>query len=105
MITASYVTQIVPGLRLRPLIEASAAEMAASPHRVAQITPAQAGDPETIEKFGPNDTVLKMLRERPAKPLTDSRITQSKLGIVPTPLKEGMRKTIHWFRENRLIPR
>jgi nucleoside-diphosphate-sugar epimerase len=81
-----------------------AAEMAGSPHRVAQITPAQADDPEMIERFGPNDTILKMLREKPARPLTDSRITQREFGIVPTSLKEGMRKTIDWFRENRLIP-
>jgi nucleoside-diphosphate-sugar epimerase len=78
--------------------------MAGSPHRVAQITPAQADDPEMIERFGPNDTILKMLREKPARPLTDSRITQREFGIVPTSLKEGMRKTIDWFRENRLIP-
>lgn len=82
-----------------------AAEMAGSPHRVAQITPAQADDPEMIKKFGPNDTILKMLREKPAKPLTDSRITQGQLGILPTPLVEGMRKTIDWFKENHLIPR
>ncbi len=80
-----------------------AAEMAASPHRVAQITPAQADDPEMIDRFGANDTILKMLREKPAKPLTDSRITQRELGIVPTPLAEGMRKTIDWFRANDLI--
>lgn len=80
-----------------------AAEMAASPHRVAQITPAQANDPEMIERFGPNDTILRMLREKPAKPLTDSRITQREFGIFPTPLNEGMRKTIDWFRKNGLI--
>jgi dihydroflavonol-4-reductase len=82
-----------------------AAEMAGSPHRVGQITPAQADDPQMIEKFGANDTILKMLREKPAKPLTDSRITQREFGIAPTPLHEGMRKTIDWFRANDLIPR
>lgn len=73
-----------------------ALEMAGRPHRVSTFNPATAG-PEEMAEFG---TMLKYLQSSYPKPMMDSSHTAKTLGFEPTPIAEGMRQTLDWFRAN-----
>jgi dihydroflavonol-4-reductase len=69
--------------------------IAGVPHRVRDIDLEAGG-----EKIG----VMKFYAQRKfAKPLVDPSETEAALGVRPTPLDVGLRKTVGWFREHGKI--
>lgn len=72
-----------------------AAEIAGVEHRVRAIDPTAPGsDIGTMKQFA--DRVV-------ASPLVDCSETTKALGITPTPLADGVRATVDWFRSEGLI--
>lgn len=73
-----------------------ALEMAGRENRVATFDPATAG-PEEMAEFG---TMLKYLQSSYPEPMMDSSRTATALGFEATPIAEGMRQTLAWFKAN-----
>ncbi|CAN5343877.1 hypothetical protein BH09ACT10_BH09ACT10_27660 [soil metagenome] len=70
-------------------------EIAGVEHRVRAIDPTAPGsDIGTVKQFA--DRVV-------ASPLVDCSETTKALGITPTPLADGVRATVDWFRSEGLI--
>ena len=70
------------------------AEIAGSPHRVADVDPASGLDIGTMAQFA--------ARKYP-DPIMDSSATSQALGVTPTALHEGLRQTVDWLRSQGKI--
>lgn len=73
-----------------------ACEMAGVPHRVQEVSKDDLDSPEMIKRYGP--TMPLLAKRASARPPTDTRYTQEKLGYAPTPLAAGLRETLDWMR-------
>jgi dihydroflavonol-4-reductase len=78
-----------------------ACELAGVEHRVGDVPASKLDDPETVALFGP--TLIAMARRRFAHPFFDDRATRERLGYQPVTLDQGLKETVDWMREQRLV--
>ena len=70
-------------------------------HRIEEVPKDRLDDPDLIERLGP--TIPLLAKRNYPKPFSESPLTQQKLGYKPTPLDEGLKVTIDWMREHKII--
>jgi len=70
-------------------------------HRVHDVSKDRLDDPEIVAKYGITMTTLGK-RSYP-RPFSDSSFTQKRLGYVPAPLDDGLKLTIDWMREHKIV--
>jgi dihydroflavonol-4-reductase len=81
-----------------------ACELVSSPHRVHNVPPEKWDDPDVIATYSITVTTLAKQRAN-VDSRSDNRFTQKRLGYVPTPIEEGLRKTVDWLAHQGFIPR
>jgi nucleoside-diphosphate-sugar epimerase len=74
-----------------------AAELASVAHRVRDVDPFAEDAPDI-------GTMRQFVDKRRASPLFDATVTLAALDYRPTPLSEGLAKTIEWLRASGKIP-
>lgn len=78
-----------------------ACELAGVRHRVHDVPRDKLDDPEIVKKYGVTMTTLGK-RTYP-KPFFDTSFTERRLSLVPTALDDGLRTTIEWMRQHRIV--
>jgi nucleoside-diphosphate-sugar epimerase len=78
-----------------------ACEIAGANHRVEQISMDKLDSPEVLELFGP--TMPALARYGQPTPVFDSRITEARLGYIPTSVEDGFPKVIDWMRARAIL--
>jgi dihydroflavonol-4-reductase len=78
-----------------------ACEIAGSPHRVEEVTKDRLDDPEIMARVGPS--LVALAKRNYPKPWFRNDQTVETLGYAPLSLDEGLRRTVPWMRENKLM--
>jgi nucleoside-diphosphate-sugar epimerase len=78
-----------------------ACEVAGSPNRVQEVTTDQLDDPDVQARFGPS--LIALAKRKYPTPWFRNEQTVERLGYEPLSLEEGLRRTIPWLREKKLL--
>jgi dihydroflavonol-4-reductase len=79
----------------------AACQAAGSPNRVAEVAVADLDDPEVAARYGPS--LVALARKQFPDPFFVNDQTVERLGYQPTPLPEGLARTISWMRDTGLL--